>query len=130
MAKKIMVVDDEVPMLEFVKTGLRLKNYDVVGTSDAFEAINMAHIEKPDLIILDYKMPGVDGYNIHKGLKASKITKDIPVIFITGYSTPDVLEKIIESKSYGYILKPFDVYDLIKRVEEAFERKLRMMNQQ
>jgi CheY-like chemotaxis protein len=60
MSKKVMLVEDEDTMFEFVKMGLELEGYEVVGTTNALDAIELAHSQKPDIIILDYVMPGID----------------------------------------------------------------------
>ena len=122
MNTKIMVVDDDESVFEYLKTGLELHGYSVVGTTNALQAIEIAHNEKPDLIVLDFMMPGIDGYHVWKGLNASNITKNIPVIFITGSMTPEMLEKIKQTAAHSYILKPFDVFVLIERIKKALPK--------
>jgi DNA-binding response OmpR family regulator len=118
MAAKVMVVDDEETMFEYIKVGLRINGFDVVGTANALEAVQMAHLEKPDIIILDCVMPGIDGFSICKGLAVSSITKNIPVLFITGCMTRIIRDKISQTSAKGYMLKPFEVFDLSDRIKE------------
>ena len=119
MPKKIMVVDDEDFMIDFIRTGLEIEGYDVISTSNALQAIELAHQNKPDLIILDFMMPGIDGYSIYKGLSASQITKYIPVIFVTGNLTPEVRAKIFQTKAFCFLPKPFEITELTNKVKEA-----------
>jgi CheY-like chemotaxis protein len=123
VAIKVMVVDDELEMIEFIKTGLEPFGYEIINTNDALEAIQLAHDVLPDLIVLDYMMPGIDGYSIYKGLNVSKITRDIPVIFITGYMTPQITAKILQTKAFCYLAKPFDIDDLMDRINDALATK-------
>ena len=68
-------------------------------------------------------MPGIDGYSIYKGLNVSKITRDIPVIFIIGYMTPQITAKILQTKAFCYLAKPFDIDDLMDRINDALAAK-------
>lgn len=124
MTVKVMVVDDEQEVIDFIKTGLEAYGYEVISTNDALEAIQLAHDIIPDIILLDFVMPGIDGYSIYKGLNVSKITRDIPVIFITGHMTPEITSKILQTKAYCYLSKPFDMGDLIDRVKDALSISL------
>ncbi|MCB4790824.1 MAG: response regulator [Elusimicrobia bacterium] len=124
MAIKVLVVDDEPEMLEFIKTGLDLLGYEVLVTSSALEAIALTHKIKPDIVILDFIMPSIDGYSIFRGLSASRITKDIPVIFITGNITkPQIMEKISSLNASDCLLKPFEIKTLSNSIKNALLTK-------
>ncbi|MBN1622101.1 MAG: response regulator [Endomicrobiales bacterium] len=123
MNKKIMVVDDDDGMVEYIKTGLELYGFKVVATTDGLQAVELAHIEKPDMIILDFVLPGIYGDSISKGLNASKITRDIPILFITGSMTPEYMKRISDAKKSGFMLKPFEMYNLKERIEKIFSQK-------
>ena len=119
MPRKILVIDDEEETLEYIKTGLELNGYDVVTTIDTLKAIDIAKKEKPDMIVLDFVMSGTDWNSICSSLGASAVTKDIPVIFITGDLTPEIRRNIAQSKVYFCILKPFEISELISRIEDS-----------
>jgi DNA-binding response OmpR family regulator len=123
MSKKILVIDDDDTVIEFIKTGLGAYGYDVVGTTESLKAIEQAHAEKPDAIVLDFVMPGIDGYSVYKGLSASSVTKNIPVLFISGHMTREILAKITQTRAYGYMLKPFEIYNLKERIEDILNKR-------
>jgi two-component system alkaline phosphatase synthesis response regulator PhoP len=123
MKSKVMIVDDDESIVEYINEGLDLDDFDVISTTDALEAIEMAHQEKPDIIVLDLMMPGIDGLSVWKGLNASTITKSIPVIFITGSMTQEMLERVKQTNAVSYVLKPFDIFVLSDRIKKALKGK-------
>ena len=83
MAHRILIVEDEHDLLDFMKMRLEANNYEVIGACDGKEGYEKAHKEKPDLILLDLMLPKVDGYWICNLLKKDKRREDIPIIIIT-----------------------------------------------
>jgi len=81
MKKKILVIEDEKNLLDDIKTLLEEENYTVFTASDGKRGISKAKEEKPDLIICDVMMPGIDGYEVLRTLSLNKNTKQIPFIF-------------------------------------------------
>ncbi len=124
MEKKILVIDDEPLVLEVLKIRLKMKNYEVITASDGAEGIESAMREKPDLIILDIIMPGLDGYQVCRKLKEDIKTKAIPVIMLTALGQSAEREKGYSSGAYGYIFKPFDDEELLNSIEEALKYKM------
>ncbi len=104
---KIMIVDDDVITVTELIEALRSSGYEIGGTADSGEsAISMAKETEPDLVLMDIVMPGkVDGIEA-----ATKIRTDlnIPVIFLTGYSEEEYIERAKSARSFGYLLKPFN----------------------
>ncbi|MCB4791611.1 MAG: response regulator [Elusimicrobia bacterium] len=123
MTIKVMVVDDEYEQLEYIKFGLEMCGFEVTAVSNALHAIEFANTINPDIIILDFMMPGIDGYSIYRGLSISDKTKDIPIIFITGHMVPEVADKIRETNAYCYLKKPFDITELIEKINSALGLK-------
>ncbi len=118
MKKKILVIDDEVNLVELVKVRLKLYDYYIVPLYTSKRALEVAKREKPDLILLDVMMPDKDGYEVCKELKASKDTRNIPVILFTAKSQQKDYIKT-GSKSVGaddYILKPFELGELLVKI--------------
>ncbi|MDJ1182853.1 adenylate/guanylate cyclase domain-containing protein [Roseofilum casamattae] len=112
----ILIVDDQLPNLQVLATILKERNYKVRKAINGQVAINTIEKEAPDLILLDIKMPDMDGYEICQYLKSNPETKDIPVIFISALN--GVLDKV---KAFGvgsvdYITKPFHEEEVIARV--------------
>ena len=114
-----MVIDDEVDLVELIKTRLELHNYHIVPLYTSKRSFEITKREKPDLILLDIMMPDKNGYEVCKELKSSQETKDIPIILFTGKSNQQEYIKT-GSKSVGaddYILKPFKLNDLLEKIK-------------
>ena len=97
-------------------------SYEVIQAADAAEAIAKAREELPDLILLDIKLPGVDGYSVCQTLKADPRTQPIPIVMLSALA--DVEEKVrgIDMGADDYITKPFDVQELRARLQMVLRR--------
>ncbi|MCX7661476.1 MAG: response regulator [Candidatus Omnitrophica bacterium] len=117
MAKNILVIDDDGLVAKSLCNLLKKSDYSAEALGDGFEALEAIANTHFDLIIVDIKMPGIDGVETAKRIKEllkRKNRPDIPVIFITGYS--ELSEK---AKSLGKVfLKPFDNEEILKTVKE------------
>ncbi len=116
MRKKILVVDDEDQILNLLTMRLKINNYEVVTAKDGYQCIQMAKEEKPDLILLDIKMPNGGGINAFETLRNNIDTKIIPVIFITSYPSLEVKNQVTEMGASGFIAKPFDIEELLIKI--------------
>ena len=113
----ILIVDDALPNLRLLSRMLKNNNYQVRGISNSAMVTTVVNAEPPDLILLDISMPGQNGYEVCRSLKADEKSQDIPVIFISALD--DVLDKV-QAFSVGgvdYITKPFQVEEVLARVE-------------
>lgn len=121
MNKKILVVDDEADALEILAKKLKENNYHVKTASSGEEAINLAKMNKPDLILMDIAMPDMDGYNVAIELKKDATLKDVPIIFITGKDLEyhGIEKRVSELGAYDYLEKPCTFVDILKKVQEA-----------
>jgi len=117
MAKKILLIDDEKDFIETISFSLATNGFDVSTASDGPSGIEKANTYKPDLIILDLMMPGIDGYEVARRLKSDKATADIPIIVLTAAVTKELGQKVRESKAADYITKPCDLEELLKKVK-------------
>ncbi|MGK7918590.1 MAG: diguanylate cyclase [Trichodesmium sp.] len=117
ITENILIVDDQLLNLRVLTSMLTRKNYQVRKATDGETAIEAVKIEPPDLIILDIKMPEMDGYQVCECLKSDAETKDIPVIFISALT--DVFDKVKAFKVGGidYITKPFAEAEVLARIE-------------
>ncbi len=113
---KILVVDDTQVNIEILNE-LLSDTYDVLSALDGEFALEIAHDDKPDLILLDIMMPDMDGYEVCKRLKENKKTKDIPIIFITAKSDENSIEKAYDMGGNDYVTKPFRPKELLARVK-------------
>lgn len=118
MYKKILAVDDDVDMLEFLNSLLIDYGYEVKTLSRGENIFSTIADFKPDLILLDIMLGGVDGNIICSALKAQPETRHIPVIFISGYYHSAVkLYNAEGSAPNDFLLKPFSIQSLISKIE-------------
>jgi DNA-binding response OmpR family regulator len=119
--KKILIVDDERDIIKALMIRLQRAGYDVVTAFDGAQGVFMAHKEKPDLIILDIRMPAGNGFSVAQRLKRSIHTFTIPVIFLTGSPEKNAEEKAMAVGARFYIKKPYDPEELLDAIKRALE---------
>ena len=119
MPKKILIVDDEINVIKVIASRLKANNYDVVSASDGTFAIKKALEEKPDLIILDIRMPAGGGVSVFENLKRLDSTMMTPIIFITAHPTEEIKQQVLEMGANDFVAKPFDPEDLLVKVRKA-----------
>ncbi len=118
---KIMVIDDEQSVCDLMRKLLEPEGFQVITETDAMKSLIVANQEKPDCVLLDIKMPKLDGVEVLSKIKSAN--KDVQVIMITGYGN---LENAMESMKLGafdYITKPFDLEFLKNLVQRALEKR-------
>lgn len=115
--KHILVIDDDPHMLKVLKHHLGNK-YDVATAVSGNIALRFLQKKKTNLILLDYAMPQMDGPAVLEQLHANPETKDIPVLFLTGASEKDKIQKALSLNPQGYLLKPVDQATLLDRITE------------
>ena len=125
MAKeRILVVDDEEDILELVRYNLAREGYQVSGTLSGEEALRKARTEAFDLIVLDLMLPGIDGLEVAKKLKAGEKTQNIPIVMLTAKGEEADIVTGLELGADDYITKPFSPRVLIARVRAALRRQV------
>jgi two-component system alkaline phosphatase synthesis response regulator PhoP len=119
---KILVVDDELNIQELIKFNLKSKGYDVLVAGDGIKALKLAKEEKPDLILLDLMIPGIDGYDVCNEIRKNNSISFIPIIMITAKG--EEFDKVhgLELGADDYITKPFSVKELLARVKAVLRR--------
>ena len=117
MSEKILVADDEQEIRNLLDHFLKGQGYEVVLASDGNQALKLAAEENPQVIILDIKMPGLDGLEVCKRLKEKEQTKLIPVIVITGFA--DNKMAALNTGADDFVNKPFDMAEISSRVKSA-----------
>jgi len=124
MAKeRILVVDDEEDILELLKYNLNREGYKVVSASSGEKCLQKAASEKPDLIVLDLMLPGIDGLEVTKILKNDSNTLHIPIIMLTAKGEEADIVAGLELGADDYVTKPFSPRILIARVRAVIRRK-------
>lgn len=121
MAKKILVVDDEVQLVELIKMRLEASRYKVITAYDGQEALDKAKKEKPDLIILDLMLPKMDGYKVCGLLKADSRYNKIPILMFTARAQETDIKQGKEVGADDYITKPFEPEVLLGKIKKHLE---------
>lgn len=111
---KVLIVDDVAANRRILS--MVLKEYQTIEAEDGYEALRIVAESVPDIILLDIQMPGIDGFEICKRLKASPDTADVPIIFITGTDTPGLAGKCLKIGAVDFITKPFDLEEVKARI--------------
>jgi len=123
--KRIMIVDDEQDALDLMERILTTEGFELVTVANATEVGLKAAQSVPDLILLDFLMPEVNGFEVCKALKDNEQTRHVPIIAVTCLTKEDDIERIFASGADDYLAKPFKVEDLLAKVRElAIEEEL------
>jgi CheY-like chemotaxis protein len=118
MAKRILIVDDNENNRLLMSDILQYRGYEISEAEDGEKGVNMARQLKPDLILLDMQMPGMDGFAAAQILKSDLLTKDIKIIVVTSLAMKGDREKIIALGVDDYIAKPIDTRQFPVLVEK------------
>jgi len=118
---KILLVDDEVEFASALAERLELRSYDVKTANNALEALAVIHTHVPDVIILDLKIPGMDGIETLKTIK--KIDPSIEVIMLTGHGDVQSVAEGMKSGVFEYIMKPVDIGELTVKIDNAMKKR-------
>ncbi len=119
---KILIAEDERDIRDLIEFTLRYAGHEVTKATNGAEAVEMAPQVKPDLILLDVRMPRMTGYEACQALKKLDDVKDIPVVFLSAKGQQSELDAGKDAGAYDYILKPFAPDQLITRVKEILAR--------
>lgn len=123
MAKeKILVVDDEEDIQELVKLNLVREGYSVITCGTGEKALELAHSELPALIVLDLMLPGIDGLEVCKKLKADPKAENIPIIMLTAKGEESDIVTGLELGADDYVTKPFSGKVLVARIRRLLRR--------
>ena len=122
MQKRILIVDDEPAIRDMVAFALRKGEYDPVHAGDAREA-QMAIVERvPDLILLDWMLPGTSGIDLARRWRKDELTRDIPIIMLTARGEENDRVSGLESGVDDYVVKPFSARELLARIRAVMRR--------
>jgi two-component system response regulator (stage 0 sporulation protein F) len=114
MAGKILIVDDQYGIRILLNEVFQKEGYQTYQAANGFQAIDIVKKDRPDLVILDMKIPGMDGIEILKRVK--EIDKDIKVILMTAYGELDMIQEAKELGALSHFAKPFDIDEIRKAV--------------
>src|SRR5262244_4024381 len=115
-SKKILLVEDNPVNRRLAVFLLRSQGYEVREATTALEALETIENERPDLIVMDIQLPGMDGLEVTRRIKAQPATADIPVIAVTSYAMKGDREKALAAGCVGYITKPINKITFIQEI--------------
>jgi DNA-binding response OmpR family regulator len=116
--KRILIVDDEPDIVETLKMHLELEEFECLAAHDGHRGLELAMSDKPDLIILDLMLPGMDGYKISRLLKFNETYKHIPIIMLTAQVQEEDRVLGEETGADHYMTKPFVIEELVAKINE------------
>ncbi|MCW2598711.1 MAG: response regulator receiver modulated diguanylate cyclase [Frankiales bacterium] len=122
MGARILVVDDDPVVTRFLTTDLTLEGYEVDVLADGSLALDFAAHSLPDLVLLDVELPGLNGFEVLRQLRANPPTASLPVILLTGRSDPTDKVLGLRAGADDYVVKPFDTLELLARVGGTLRR--------
>ncbi len=118
----LLVVEDDVDIAEMLTAYFRVQGYAVQAANAGEEAVNLCRSSRPDLVILDIRLPDIDGFEVARRLRSSRRMEDIPIIFLTEKRERADRLQGLELGADDYITKPFDIQELRLRVRNALRR--------
>lgn len=119
---RILIVDDDADIRDILKLTLSGEDYEVIEAADGAEGLKMAQGKSPDLVILDYKMPYLDGREVCRRLKKDILLRHLPIVMLTGKG--EIMDKVkgIDAGADDYIVKPFEPAELLARIRMIIRR--------
>ena len=115
--KKVLVIDDEADFLEMIKIRLEANNYEVITALNGKEGLEKVKQEKPDAVLLDILMPGIDGLQTLKEIR--RFNKNLPVFIITAFSNEERFKLANDLKASGFIVKTSDLKQEVDNINSV-----------
>ena len=123
---KILIVDDETAIRDMVRMGLEMAEFECYEAADIHEAYSLVHDHTPDLILLDWMLPGGSGLELLRRLKRDEVTASVPVIMLTAKTTEDNKIQGLDVGADDYVTKPFAPRELAARIKAVLRRSGRL----
>ncbi len=119
---KVLVIDDEAPIRLLCRVNLEAEGIEVVEAEDGPTGLDKARSDRPDVVLLDVMMPGLDGWRVAEKLLEDETTRDIPIIFLTARAEFRDRAKGLDIGGIDYVTKPFNPLELAPLVEQLLDR--------
>ena len=124
MDKKIvLLVDDDPDIAKMLKIRIEAEGYEFAHVGDSKGLFEVLNIKKPDVILLDIMLPGMDGYSVLREIRKNEKYANIPVIILSAKEKKKVGDLFILEKIASFVEKPFDIKDLLEKIRAAMEGK-------
>ncbi|ROQ21632.1 MULTISPECIES: phosphate regulon transcriptional regulator PhoB [Marinimicrobium] len=120
--RRILIVDDEAAIRDMLRVALEMADYECLEASNAQEALELIVDERPDLVLLDWMMPGTSGIELARRLKREEVTAEVPIIMLTAKGEEDNKIQGLEVGADDYITKPFSPRELVARLKAVLRR--------
>jgi CheY-like chemotaxis protein len=124
----VLVVDDDAAIRTLCSVNLELAGLEVLEAGDALRGLERARVDRPDLVVLDVMMPGLDGFELAAKLRRDVQTRAIPLLFVTGESAPSGKARARALGALDYVTKPFDPVALASLVARALAKPAEPMH--
>ena len=118
MSKRILVVEDQDDNRRILRDLLTASGYELIEAVDGEQGLTAAEQERPDLILMDIQLPGIDGYEVTRRIKANEALRNIPIIAVTSYALSGDDQKAFEAGCDAYVTKPFSPRQLLAKIRE------------
>lgn len=119
MEPKVLVVEDESAIRAVLTRQLQAKGYEVVAVGSGEEALDVVESKRPDVILLDLTLPGMDGYEMLRRLQGISRGTEIPVVILSGHTLPDEILQGYSSGAVYYVPKPYNLDELLRGLRIA-----------
>jgi two-component system, cell cycle response regulator DivK len=119
--KTILIVEDNTLNMKLWNDILEAQGYALLKTASGVEAVEIARQDRPDLILLDLRLPDISGFDVARSLKADEVTRSIPVIALTAFASTEHQRQALASGCDGYISKPVNVINFLQTVKTWLE---------
>ena len=119
---KIVIAEDERDIRDLITFTLQFAGHEVISAANGAEAVEAVRREKPDIVLMDVRMPRMTGYEACRHIKADEATQDIPVVFLSAKGQEAEVKEGLEAGAMDYILKPFAPDQLVSRVQEILQQ--------
>jgi two-component system, cell cycle response regulator DivK len=120
--KKILLIEDNELNRDMLSRRLQKRGYEVVMAADGETGVAMAQAEAPGLILMDVSLPGIDGWEATRRLRAAPQTRDIPIVALTAYTTSGDREKALAAGCDDFDTKPIDLPRLLGKIETLLKK--------
>ena len=121
MSKRILLVEDQEDNRRIMRDLLSASGYQLVEANDGEQGLALASSEVPDLILMDIQLPGLDGYEVTRRIKANAALSHIPIIAVTSYALSGDDQRAAAAGCDGYVAKPFSPRVLMARIRELLK---------
>ena len=123
MKEKILIVEDNPRNMRLIEMTLRAKNYTLLKATDGEEALDITQRERPHLIIMDIRLPKMNGFEVTRKLRENPAFSHTPIIGVTAYAMKGDKERVIESGCDAYLSKPINTRELPGMIAEMLSRR-------